>query len=87
MISLHSLQNNIDFILFSLFFVFSRATPMAYGGSQARGLIGIIATDLCQSHRNVGSKPRLRPTPPAQGNARSELRLRPTPQLTTTSDL
>ena len=49
---------------FSLyFFAFSRATPMAYGGSQARGLIGAVATGLRQSHSNVGSEPRLQPTP------------------------
>ena len=30
--------------LCSFFFPFSRATPMAYGGSQARGLIGAVAT-------------------------------------------
>ena len=35
----------------------------AYGGSQARGWIGAVATGLRQSHSNVGSKPRLRPTP------------------------
>ena len=31
-----------------------RATPTAYGGSQARGLIGATAAGLCQSHRNSG---------------------------------
>ena len=36
---------------------------MAYGGSQARGLIGAIATSLCQSHSNMGSEPHLQPTP------------------------
>jgi len=30
-----------------LFFVFSRAAPAAYGGSQARGLIGAVA---CSCH-------------------------------------
>ena len=44
-------------------FVFSRAVPAAYGGSQARGRIGAVATGLHQSHKNVGSEPRLRPTP------------------------
>ena len=38
------------------------ATPMAYGDSQARGLIGAVAAGLCQSHNNVGSEPRLQPT-------------------------
>ena len=33
---------------FLFFFVFSRATPVAYGCSQARGLIGAVATVLCQ---------------------------------------
>jgi len=31
--------------------------------SQARGLIGDVATSLCQSHSNMGSEPRLQPTP------------------------
>ena len=39
------------FILFYFgLFAFSRATPVAYGGSQARGLIGAAATGLRQSH-------------------------------------
>ena len=37
--------------------------PMAYDGSQARGLIGAGATGLRHSHSNPGSEPRLRPTP------------------------
>ena len=55
---------------FGLFFVFVflsfclfRATPAAYGGSQARGLIGAVAAGLCQSHSNTGSKLRLQLTP------------------------
>ena len=50
---------------FSFFFFFClfRAATMAYGGSQARGRIGAVATGLHQSHKNVGSEPRLRPTP------------------------
>ena len=53
------------FIYFFCLFVFSRSAPMAYRGSQARGLIGTVAAGLrhCHSHSNVGSKPRLRPTP------------------------
>ena len=45
------------------FFVFSvfRAAPAAYGGSQARGLIGAVAADLHQRHSNTGSEPCLRP--------------------------
>ena len=45
------------------FFAFSRATPEAYGGSQARGLIGAIAIVLHQSHSNSGSGLRLRSIP------------------------
>ena len=48
--------------LFCLF-AFSRAAPVAYGGSQATGLIGTATTGLRQSHSNVGSEPHLRPTP------------------------
>ena len=48
---------------FFLSFFFSRAAVAAYGGSQARGLIGAIATGLRQSHSNAGSKPLLQPTP------------------------
>ena len=44
-----------------LFFVFGfpRAAPEAYGGSQDRALIGVVATGLRQSHSNTGSKPCL----------------------------
>ena len=41
----------------------SRATPTAYGSSQARGWIGAVATELCHNHSNIRSKPRLRPAP------------------------
>ena len=57
----------ITFILFYfiiiIFLASSRAAPVAHGGSQARGLIGAVATDLCYSHSNTGSEPRLRCTP------------------------
>ena len=36
---------------------------MAYGGSQARDLIGAVAAGPCQSHSNMGSEPLLQPTP------------------------
>ena len=36
-----------------------RATPKAYGSSQARGPIGAVAASLCQSHSNARSKSRL----------------------------
>ena len=41
----------------------SWAAPAAYGGSQARGRIGAVATGLRQSHSNAGSELRLQPTP------------------------
>ena len=43
------------------FCFFLRATPAAYGGSQARGLIKVIAASLHQSHSNARSEPHLRP--------------------------
>ena len=36
-----------------------RATPEAYGSSQARGPVGATAAGLYHSHSNVGSKPHL----------------------------
>ena len=44
-------------------FAFSRAAPVAFGGSQARGLIRPAAAGLCQGHSKALSEPRLRPTP------------------------
>ena len=40
-----------------------KATPAAYGGSQARGLIGAVVTGLHHSHSNSRSESSLRPTP------------------------
>ena len=42
-----------------LFFATSRTTPTAYGGSQARGLIGAVDACLHHSHSNMESKLRL----------------------------
>ena len=53
---------SVTFFIFCLF-VNSWATPPAYGGSQARGLIGTVAASLRQSHSNMESEPCLRPTP------------------------
>ena len=39
-----------------IFFNLSRATSMAYGGSQARGRIRAIAAGLHQSHSNIRSE-------------------------------
>ena len=60
---------NFFFLSFCLF-AFSMAAPIAYGGSQARGLIRAVSTGLHQSHSNTGS----------------DLHLQPTPQLTATPD-
>ena len=42
--------------------VLSRAAPVAYGGSQAKGLIGATAIGLCHSHHNARSKSPLQPS-------------------------
>ena len=59
------------FLLLLFFLPFLGPLPMAYGGSQARGLIRAVATSLHQSHSNSGSEPRLRPTPQLTANAGS----------------
>jgi len=48
---------------FYFFFCLFWATPMTYGGSQARGGIGAVAADLHHSHSNAGFQLRLWPTP------------------------
>jgi len=62
-----SLFFSFFFFVFCLFVVvvvaISWAAPSAYGGSQARGQIGAVATGLRQSHSNAGSEPSLQPTP------------------------
>ena len=60
-ISLCSCLLFLFFVCFCLFAIFW-ATPVAYGGSQARGRIGATAAGLRQNHSNVGSEPRLQPT-------------------------
>ena len=57
-------------LLFLFVFFLFRATSVAYGSSQARGLMGATAAGLHHSH----------------SHARSELRLQPTPQLPATLD-
>ena len=44
-------------------FAISWAAPAAYGGSEARGQIGAVATSLCQNHSNARSEPCLQPIP------------------------
>ena len=51
------------FFFFFVFLPFSWATPIAHGGSQARGVIGTVAAGIRQSHSNTGSKLHLQPTP------------------------
>ena len=51
------------FTFYFCLFGISSATLATYGVSQARALIGAVATSLYQSHSNVGSKPHLQPTP------------------------
>ena len=45
-----------------LFVCLFRATPTAYGGPQARGLIRATVAILGQSHSNTRSEPHLQPT-------------------------
>ena len=52
-------MSNMFFFFFSLF----RATPVAYGGSQARDPIAAMAAGLHHGHSNAGSKPHLPPIP------------------------
>ena len=55
--------SSLIFLFFFVFLLFLWAAPAAYGGSQARGRIGAVATGLRQSHSNAGSEPSLQPTP------------------------
>ena len=48
---------------FFFFFCLFRATLVAYGGSQAGGLIGATGTSLHHSHNNAGSELCLQTTP------------------------
>ena len=50
------------FFFFFCLYAFSKTAPLAYRGSQARGLIGAVAPGLCQSHSNPESELRLQPT-------------------------
>ena len=48
---------------FCLFFGHFRATPMAYGSSQARGQTRAAAASLCHSHSTARSKAHLGTAP------------------------
>ena len=52
-----------DFEVFFFSFGLFKATPMAYGDSQARGQIRAVVAGLHHSHSNSGSKPHLWLTP------------------------
>ena len=53
---------NLDLFIYLLTLIF-RASPAAYGSSQAKGQIVPAAVCPCHSHSNAGSEPHLRPTP------------------------
>ena len=67
----------IYLFLFFCLFAFSRAAPSAYGGSQARGQMGAVATGLHHSHSNSRSELHLHHTYTTSA---------PTPQLMATPD-
>ena len=50
-------------MFFFFFLPFLEPLPSAYGGTQAKGLIGAVVAGLRQSHSIVGSEPYLQPTP------------------------
>ena len=54
-------QCQLQFFFF--FFLLFRASPAAYGGSQARGQIGAVAARLDHSHSNTRSELHLQSTP------------------------
>ena len=60
LLGVHLIQNRTQtsfiYFIFVYFFIFLRATPEAYGSSQARARIRPIAASLCHSHSNARSK-------------------------------
>ena len=62
-LSFISIKDYYYYFCVCVFFAISWAASAAYGGSQARGLIGAVAAGPCQSHKNVGSELHLQPTP------------------------
>ena len=63
--ALEVLWNDGGPFFFLFFFGLFRASPVAYGSSQARGSIGAVATGLhyTTATSNTCSKPYLQPTP------------------------
>ena len=49
--------------IWNFFCCLFRAIPETYGGSQARGWIGTVASGLHHSHSTAESEPHLQPTP------------------------
>ena len=60
---LHIKITACNFIYIYIYILLFRATPVAYGGSQARDQIGAAAAGLHQSHSNARSEPHLQSTP------------------------
>jgi len=58
-----SLPKTILDPFFFFFFFLYRASPAAYGSSQARDQIGASVSSLCHNHSITGSKPSLQSTP------------------------
>ena len=56
---LSNVKDNYSFVCVCLL----GAVPLVYGGSQARGPIGVVAAGLRQSHSSAGSELSLWPTP------------------------
>ena len=52
-----------DIYIFFCLFAISWAALVAYGGSQARGPIGAVATAYGTATATQGSEPHLKPTP------------------------
>ena len=65
---------HVGVIIYLFIYCPFRAASMAYGGSQARGLIRAAAAGLQQSHSNARSQPHLPPKP--------QLTAMPDPQAT-----
>ena len=61
----------LGLFIYLFIYFFLRAAPTAYGGSQARGLMGTVAASLLHSHSNARSELCLQPTPQLMGNAGS----------------
>ena len=57
------MRENEEVFVVVLSFCLFTATPVAHGGSQARGPVRAVSASLCQSHSNARSEPLLQPTP------------------------